>query len=349
MRPFLVFALLAATAASAARPAQAVPALARAPRLDGSPRELSPAVTLNGGTFTAKVAYRQSTLYVGLITGATSPKDLFEVSLHFPDAGVTAPGYVFRVAPQGKVSAPTGDESTPAFADAQVKAAAQVGRAGFSAELAIPLTAFPRFPLKGPMTLELCVTLHAAENGETHERSNCQGGAMPQPLRLPDALRRGLGLKPPSDVVSLEASDGGWLGYGVLLYPRWIQASEPIDAGTLKRLLPSEAVDPDAVGVGLPRKLQLPRGGELLSVLSGHNPYEQPGTCDGDKELRLGLFLVHGKSAERVLDFPAANCALGRATSVVLDEEGALTISYTNGATTHFTWSGDHFEQTQIG
>jgi len=321
--------------------------------MKGSARELSPAATLKAKGFTARVAYRRTTLYVGIDAnrGAVDAKDLFEVSLHFPDAGLSAPGYTFRVDSQGKVFAPesNADNATPPFADAQVTAASEDGRKGFSAELAIPASAFPRFPIKDPLTLELCVTFHDAEDGSTTTTSTCEHGAMAQPLRLPDEVRNALGVHPPEDVTSLEGGDGGWLGYGVLFYPRWVQATEPIDSGTLKRLMPTEAIDPQTVGVGLPRKLDLPHSGELLSVLSGHNPYEQAGKCDADKELRLGLFLVHGKSAERVLDFPAASCALGRATSVVLDEEGALTISYTNGATTHFTWTGDHFEQTQIG
>jgi hypothetical protein len=172
---------------------------------------------------------------------------------------------------------------------------------------------------------------------------------MAEPLRLPDDFRRQARVKPPDDVTSIEAADGGWLGFGVLFYPRWVQANGPIDTATLHRLMPREAVDPEEAHIGLPSELKIPNGTDLLSVLSGQNPYDRPGHCDGDKELRLGLFLVHGKSAERVLDFPAATCALGRATSVILDEEGALTISYSNGATTHFVWSGDHFEQTQIG
>jgi hypothetical protein len=32
-----------------------------------------------------------------------------------------------------------------------------------------------------------------------------------------------------------------------------------------------------------------------------------------------------------------------------MDEEGSLTIGYSNGTTTNFAWSGDHFERTEIG
>lgn len=355
MRLPLALALLCGSAALAARPAKPVPSLSRAPRMSGSAKELAPAVSLGKlRGFSAKAALYRTTLYVGIDAAHVDDKDLFEVSLHFPEAGVSAPGYVFRLDAQGKVFASDADKDgehglTPAFADALVKGAVTESKRGFSGELSIPVSALPRFPLKDPMTLELCVTFRDAEDGSTTSTSNCENGSMPQPLRLPDEVRNALGLHPPEDVTSLEGGDGGWLGFGVLFYPRWVQANEPIDSNTLRRLMPTEAIDPQAVGVGLPRSLELPQNGELLSVLSGKNPYAQAGKCDADEELRLGLFLVHGKSAERVLDFPAANCALGRATSVVLDEEGALTIRYTNGAITHFTWTGDHFEQTQIG
>jgi len=93
----------------------------------------------------------------------------------------------------------------------------------------------------------------------------------------------------------------------------------------------------------------MPDGRLLLAVLSGENPYTADGKCDAGKELRLGLYLVKGKTAQRVLEWPAATCALGRATSVVLDEEGALSIGYSNGPTINFAWSGDHFERTELG
>jgi hypothetical protein len=65
--------------------------------------------------------------------------------------------------------------------------------------------------------------------------------------------------------------------------------------------------------------------------------------------LRPGLYLVTGKTALRVLEWPAATCALGRAASMELDEEGALAIGYSNGATMNFAWSGNHFERTELG
>jgi hypothetical protein len=84
-------------------------------------------------------------------------------------------------------------------------------------------------------------------------------------------------------------------------------------------------------------------------VVSGKDPYAVEGKCEADQELRLGLYLVQGKTALRVLEWPAATCALGRAISVGVDEEAALTIGYSNGATVNFVWSGDHFERTELG
>ena len=103
------------------------------------------------------------------------------------------------------------------------------------------------------------------------------------------------------------------------------------------------------MGVNVPETLSLPDGRPVVSVLTGKNPYAVDGRCDADSELRMGLYLVTGTTALRVLEWPAATCALGRAASMELDEEGALTIGYSNGATMNFVWSGDHFGQTQLG
>ena len=51
----------------------------------------------------------------------------------------------------------------------------------------------------------------------------------------------------------------------------------------------------------------------------------------------------------RALEWPASTCAVGRASSIELDEQGALTIGYSSGSTSGFTWSHDHFERTELG
>jgi len=95
--------------------------------------------------------------------------------------------------------------------------------------------------------------------------------------------------------------------------------------------------------------MSLPDGRILLSILTGNDPFFAEGQCNPQSELRLGLYLVQGRTARRALEWPAASCALGRASSVVLEDDGVLTIGYSSGATATFAWSGDHFERTGIG
>jgi hypothetical protein len=141
------------------------------------------------------------------------------------------------------------------------------------------------------------------------------------------------------------------VGWGVLHYPTWVEANKPLTHDSLRALVTTEPVDPEKADLNVPDSLILPGGRTILTVVSGKNPYAVAGKCDADQELRLGLFLVmgKGKTAQRVLEWPAATCALGRALSVSMDEEGALSIGYSNGTTINFAWSGDHFERTEIG
>ena len=337
MRRLSLLALLLAASAFA-RGTVPVPSLRRPPKLDGNLAELARGAPFKGprGAFTGHAAVYRSTLYVGLeLPQGDAPVQL---SLHFPEAGVSAPGYTYLF---GKTDTTDFEGLAPAFAQKLVRSAEGTHKNQRTFEVAIPITAFPRFPAKGALPLELCATVDKA--------SNCDNGSMPKPFVLPEAMRRELKVKFPGEAVSLEPADGGWLGYGELFYPRWVQADEPITRDVLHRLLPNEQLEAEAAHVNVPNELELPSGGKILSVLSGEDPYAKPGTCDADKELRLGLFLVQGKMAERVLDRPAATCALGRASSVVLDEKGSLTIGYSNGGTSTFVWTKDHFEHTEIG
>ena len=323
-----------------ARALRPVPNVWRAPKLDGKLTELargapfaSPNRALQG-----RAAVFRSTLYLGIT--APDVGEPLEVGLHFPESGVSAPGYRYTFDASG-LAAKQGEAAAPAFAQQLVKVASRAAKHGRSWEIAIPLTAFPRFPRKGPMKLELCVTMEKA--------STCENGSMPTPLQLPDSLRRELKIKPPADVISLEPADRGWLGYGILFYPEWIEANEPITREVMGRLLPGEQVDAQSAHVNVPRELVMRGGKKILSVLSGQDPYYQPGECDGDRELRLGLFLLEGRTATRVLDRPAATCALGEVTSMTLEDDGTLSVSYSNGGTTNFVWSKGKFEQTEIG
>ena len=82
--------------------------------------------------------------------------------------------------------------------------------------------------------------------------------------------------------------------------------------------------------------------------MTGQNPYATKGKCDGDVELRVSLYKVDGKQAHRVLDWPVATCQLGRATAVEMEGD-TLSIGYSNGPMTQFSWMGDHFERTELG
>lgn len=354
--------LAAAPALAQERPSKAVPTLAKAPKLDGvfkdfaSPLTIRPPASVNAtASFTARVAWRKETLYVGL--EATDDQllagDLITLTLFFPGAGVTATGNSFRFAFDGQ-RASDADSNTTAFAQERVEVGVQRQADKLGLEIALPVSAFPRFPATEPLLFDLCITYEDrdAVSDKSTPISNCKDGSMVgEALKLPDDFRKGLKLKPPEDVIAFEAVRGGWVGWGVLQFPRWVQADKPLTHGSLAGLVTTEPVDPQKVDVNVPDSLILPGGRTLLTVVSGKNPYAEAGKCNSDDELRLGLFLVTGKgrTAQRALEWPAATCALGRATSVSLDEEGALSIGYSNGTTINFAWSGDHFERTEIG
>ncbi len=362
MRSLVVSAVLAALVPGAAsaqekaqasakpRPVRTVPSLPRAPKLDGNlgdfPATLTvkpPAVMDATASFTARAGWRKDTLYVGVeATDEQLPAgDELTLTVFFPDAGPTALGHVFRFASEGKRASPP-ESGTPAFAQKLVDAGVRRQDHTLTLEVALPARALPRFPAEGPLVLDLCLSYGGVTNCKS-------GGMVGEALRLPDDFRKGLKLKPPKSVVALEGRPDGWLGYGVLHYPDWVEADAPLTPGLLKALVAPNAVDAKDAGVDVPETLSLPDGRPLLAVLSGASPYTANGTCDSDKELRLGLYLVKGRTAQRVLEWPAATCALGRATSVVLDEEGALSIGYSNGPTINFAWSGNHFERTELG
>ncbi len=361
MRSLVASALLAALVPGAAsaqeqpapppRPSKVIPSLAKAPKLDGQFKDFPSTLTLKpqgaadaGTTFTARVGWRKDTVYVGVeaTDAQLQAGDVLTLSLFFPDAGAAATGHVFRFGFDGMRASPP-ESNTPDFAQKLVNESVQRKDNTLTLEAAIPARALPRFPATGPLVLDLCVTFGTA--------TNCKdGGMVGEALRLPDEFRKGLKLKPPEDVVALSGQPDGWLGYGVLHYPLWVEADSKITPGLLRVLVTPNPVNAESVGVNVPETLSLPDGRPLLAVLSGELPYTKDGKgCDPDKELRLGLYLVKGKTAQRVLEWPVATCALGRATGVVLDEEGALSIGYSNGPTINFAWSGDHFERTELG
>jgi hypothetical protein len=360
VRALIVSAVLAAlapvgataqeSAPEAQRPSKAVPSLAREPKLDGQLKDFSSPLTFKAQapagastSFTARAGWRKETLYVGVeaTDAQLQAGDELTLTLFFPEAGATALGHTFRFGQDGKRASPA-DSGTSEFAQKKVGVGVKGSGDTLAFEVAIPARAFPRFPAQAPLVFDLCLTFK--------DVSNCKGGGMVgEALRLPDDFRKGLKLKPPKDVEALEGRQEGWLGYGALHYPAWVEGDAPLTAAVVSRLVATNAVSARKAGVNVPETLSLPDGRPLLAVLTGESPYTAAGKCDADKELRLALYLVKGKTAQRVLEWPAATCALGRATSVVIDEEGALSIGYSNGPTINFAWSGDHFEQTQLG
>jgi hypothetical protein len=352
----------ALAAAQEGRPIKAVPALAKAPKLDGSLKDLAPALTLRAPAtasasagFNTRVAWRKDTLYVGV--EATDDQllagDLFTLTLFFPNAGPTASGHTYRFAFDGKRPSPP-ESGTSAFAQEQITAGVERKDNKLNLELAIPVTAFPRFPAVEPLVFDLCITFEDQDTvgQKATPVSNCKdGGMIGEALKLPDEFRKNLKLKPPPEVTALEAISGGWLGWGLLHYPVWVEAEKPLTSESLRAMVATDRVEPEKVNLNVPETLTLAGGRTLLLVVSGKDPYAAEGKCDSDHELRLGLYLLlgKGKTAQRALEWPAATCALGRALSVNLEEDDGLSIGYSNGAIINFVWSGDHFERTEIG
>ncbi len=356
--PLFLLALAPAAASAQERPSKAVPVLGKAPKVDGNLKDFGGGAPLKSSaseataSFTGKVGWRKDTLYLALEAkdDVVTEQDGFTVTLFFPGAGPTATGHTWRLGPEGLKPVASGD-LTPEFAQERAEAGAQEGGGKLALEVALPARAFPRIPAKEPLVFDLCVTYEDKDpEGGAVPVSNCSGGSMlGAALKLPDDFRKGLKLKVPESVRALEAAPKGWLGWGVLHLPDWLEADEPLMPSLLREMVASDVVDPAKVGVEVAEALSLPDGRTLLPVVFGKNPYAVAGQCDGEKELRLGIFLVERRTARQVLEWPAANCALGRAQAVVLDEEGALTIRYSNGATVNFAWSGDHFARTELG
>lgn len=342
--------------------AQLVPALAAAPRLDGSPEELTAAVELTsraepgrrgGSSFAARVAYRGSTLFLGvdIEDAQVVPGDTLRVAIFFPAAGTTAHPYQYQFGIEGK-RGPDPEIGTPAFADASVEVAQKRSARGWQLEAAFPARALPRFPAKEPLSFELCLSYEdlALPPARRSLISNCQSGSMvDEVLQLPDDFRRSLHLSVSPEVVALEGHSSGWVGYGRLHSPVWASSDREMTFEVLKGLLGEETRDPIKERIALSPRMRLQNVGPIYSMLTGSDPFAADQHCDSKSEMRLGLYWIKANTARRVLDWPAATCLLGRALSVVLEPDGTLSISYTNGASVTFIWSTDHFERTEIG
>ncbi|NTX61667.1 hypothetical protein HUA74_13410 [Myxococcus sp. CA051A] len=351
---------IASAQEEAPRPSRPVPNMTKPPRFQGGLKGFTSPLALKSldtegasASFTAKVGFRKDTLYVGvdakddqLLAG-----DVLTLSIYFPDTGPLTTGYTWRFGFDGK-RASGADSGTPEFAQQKVNGAVERRGNTLSLVAAVPMRALPRFSARDPMVMDLCITYEDQDGAGTKAVpvSNCQSGTMVgDALRLPDEPRKALKLKPPEHVTALEPAATGWLGWDLLSYPAWAQGDEELTPETLRELVVTDPLKAASVNVNVPDTLSLPDGRPVVTVLSGKNPYAVAGQCDAEKELRLGFYIVTGKTAARVLEWPAATCALGRASSVELDEEDGLTIRYSNGATMNFAWSGDHFTRTELG
>ena len=342
--------------------AQLIPTLATAPRLDGNPEELPAAVALASRSepgrrgvpsFAARVAYRESTLFLGveIEDAQVVPSDTLNVALFFPTAGTTAHPYQYQLGIAGK-RAPDPETGVPTFANAMVQVVQKRSARGWRLEAAFPARALPRFPAKEPLLFELCLSYEdrAPPSALGSLISNCQSGSMvDQVLQLPDDFRKSLHLSVPPEVVTLEGRENGWVGHGRLHSLVWALSDGEMTFEMLKGLLGEETRDPIKEKIALSPRMRLRNVGLIYSLLTGSDPFAGNEHCDSKSEMRLGLYWVKANTARRVLDWPAATCLLGRALSVVMEPDGTLSISYTNGASVNFIWSTDHFERTEIG
>ena len=341
-------------------PARPVPELAWSPKVDGVLGDFRGGLPLTAkplegasAQLVARVGAFRDTLYVALDVEdeAITDRDRVSLALHFPEAGVTAGGSVFRFGPGGKVDPRPEDGVSPATL-ALVDAAVHRTKKGMSLEVAIPARALPRFPARDALILELCLSYEDADDAgpAAKEISTCVTGAPPpELLALPEGFRRSIKPRPPAEVQTVEGRPGGWVGFNGQVDPKWVLGDRPLNEQSLRMMVSDAPVDPAAARVYVPSRMQLPDGKALLAVLTGQDPFGQDESCAPERETRLAVFWVKGRVGERVLDWPAMSCSLGRALSVSLDEDGELSVGYSSGATVRFSWDRDHFERVEYG
>lgn len=352
--------LAAAPAPPSEKPIKALPTLGRDPKIDGELKDLSPAQDFKspesaaGGSarVSFKAAFKKDTLYFGVTV--TDDKlmagDALDVTLFFPGSGTTSRGVVYRFTGAGVAETPS-ELAAPEWAQKLLKAATKPTRDGYTLEAAVPARALPRFQAFKQLALSICVDYADVdmEGGEPSRLTTCPTGEMVGgPTRLPDDLRRNLKLAPTPEVEGVEARERGWLGFSKLHYPTWALGDETLTADSLAQLVAGEgAINPASVALPTP-KLVLDDNRPIFTILTGKNPFVKD-RCVSDSELRMAYYVTKDRVASRVLEWPAANCKLGKAMRVELGAEGALEIGYTNGTTHHFTWTVDHFERSELG
>ena len=363
----MTFGLLAFTLAVASPPAPAerpikpMPTLARELKLDGVLKDFAPSVDLKmpsaatgaSSAISAKAAFRKDTVYlaVRVMDDKLVAADELTVTLFFPGAGTTTRGYPFRFGSEGKR---TSDPAAlvPNFAQELVTTGIKTEAKGYTMEIAFPARSLPRFQASRQLAMTVCLEYidKDEEAQEPQTITNCPSGEIAGgPTRVPDELRKVLKVAPPADVEGIEARAFGWVGYAELHYPSWALSDKALTPEVLPQLISAEdALDPVKLRLPLSDAWALPDNRPVYPVVTGKDPYTAD-HCDADLELRLALYAVKGNVANRVLEWPAATCGLGRALSFQLSTEGHLTIGYSNGSMANFTFSGDHFERSELG
>jgi hypothetical protein len=342
------------TDSTAEKPIKPLGVVSKEPRLDGALKDfqgtdlrVSKEAT---GIVSLKAAFRKDTLFVAVSAhdARVTNADAVAVTLFFPSAGTTARGYRYIFGSDGRHADP---EGAPSWAQELIRSGITFENNTLNLDLSIPARALPRLPAHSQLALNLCVDLLDNDaGGEPKVLSTCTGGDMAGgPIRLPDELLKNLKLTPPADVEGLEARPTGWVGYAILHYPIWAIADAPLTPASLGELVAGgSAIDPKTVALPLPSSLLLRDNQPIFTVLTGKNPYVGD-QCHAEDELRMALYVVKGNTAARALEWPAATCSLGRAMSFELNPDGGLSIGFTNGSTAHFSWSGDHFERSELG
>jgi hypothetical protein len=356
--------LLSLSAAPAEKPLKPMPALGKAPVIDGVLKDFSPALELKlpraekGTTvsLTAKAAFFKDTLYVAVQAkdDAFNEHDQLEVTLFFPGSGTTSRGYVYRYGKDG-VRPPSAEAGPPAHAMAKLKAAVKEDdKAGTTTfELSFPARTLPRFQAFSQLAVSICLEYQDVDvaGQDAVKTTSCPTGEMlGGPTRLPDEFRKNLKLQPASDVEGIEARPTGWIGFSQLHYPTWVAGDADFTPESLAELIALDnAIDPATVSLPIPRKLVLADNRPVFTLLTGQNPYSKD-SCNPSNELRMAMYVVKGAVASRVLEWPAATCNLGRAMRFELEaESGQLLIGYTNGQTARFVFTNEHFERSELG
>jgi hypothetical protein len=342
------------------RPIKPLPTLAKEPKLDGNLKDLAPAQDFKmpatalsaSSALSLKAAFRKDSLFLGvkITDDKVTPGDELTVSLFFPGSGTTAKGHAFRFGSEG-VRPPDPALEIPMYALEALKSGVKDEAKGFTLEIQVPVKALPRFQARSQLAVDICLE-YTDDDGEGQKQtlSSCTSGEMPGgPTRLPDELRRVVKVQPPADVEGLEARSNGFVGYAELHYPTWGYTDEPLTAQALRTLIAGDdSIDPAKARLPISDALVLPDNRPLYAVLTGKDPYVGD-KCDAEQEVRLAMYGVKGNVAMRVLEWPAITCGLGRALSFQLSPEGHLQIGYSNGSVASFTFSGDHFERSELG